>query len=288
MTPTAGCPGLAGRPTGDRDDLRLHLRPQRVMRGKQVPADQVDKITSGALRMPLSLLSMDIWGEDIEERAGLGTPAMRMACAISPGGRSARSTGPAARRPSRSSGCGKRTAPFMGDPPGTGCGGRPPQGAGADAGRRDRTGILYRRPSAAVPQPPCSPVTGKRLDSDGALSLDELQHFDAFPERGLRRLRAQAIPPMRRSRKTAPASSRSTCCMSPMTALRPPMTRCCSAAGAALRQARLRRHLHGQALWRPRRLGDACAFLAERRRGAQRLRQWRRRGPKSCATPLPG
>ncbi|WP_374638048.1 glutamine synthetase family protein, partial [Paracoccus sp. (in: a-proteobacteria)] len=35
-------------------------------------------------------------------------------------------------------------------------------------------------PSAAVPQPPCSPVTGKRLDSDGALSLDELQHFDAF------------------------------------------------------------------------------------------------------------
>ena len=38
-----------------------------VMRGKRVPVDQLDKITSGALRMPLSLLSMDIWGEDIED-----------------------------------------------------------------------------------------------------------------------------------------------------------------------------------------------------------------------------
>ena len=37
-----------------------------VMRGKRVPIEQLDKITSGALRMPLSLLSMDIWGEDIE------------------------------------------------------------------------------------------------------------------------------------------------------------------------------------------------------------------------------
>ena len=35
-------------------------------------------------------------------------------------------------------------------------------------------------PSELQPLPPCFPVTGKRLDSDEALSLDELQHFDAF------------------------------------------------------------------------------------------------------------
>ena len=35
-------------------------------------------------------------------------------------------------------------------------------------------------PSELQPQPLCSPVTVKRQDSDEALSLDELQHYDAF------------------------------------------------------------------------------------------------------------
>ena len=35
-------------------------------------------------------------------------------------------------------------------------------------------------PSGTQPEPPCSPITERRLGSDGALSLDELQHFDEF------------------------------------------------------------------------------------------------------------
>jgi glutamine synthetase len=35
-------------------------------------------------------------------------------------------------------------------------------------------------PSGTQPKPPCSPITEKRLGSDGAMSLDELQHFDEF------------------------------------------------------------------------------------------------------------
>lgn len=38
-----------------------------VSRGKRVPGDQVDKVMSGALRLPLSVTTVDIWGRDIEE-----------------------------------------------------------------------------------------------------------------------------------------------------------------------------------------------------------------------------
>ncbi|AFP30027.1 hypothetical protein MRBBS_1089 [Marinobacter sp. BSs20148] len=36
------------------------------MRGKRVPVDQLSKVTDGGLRMPLSIVGMDIWGEDVE------------------------------------------------------------------------------------------------------------------------------------------------------------------------------------------------------------------------------
>ncbi len=49
-------------------------------------------------------------------------------------------------------------------------------------------------PSKSAPQPPRSPVTGKRLDSDGALSLDELQHFDSLLNEIYDGCRAQDIP----------------------------------------------------------------------------------------------
>lgn len=37
-----------------------------VMRGKRLPADQLEKICNGGLRMPLSTANVDIWGRDIE------------------------------------------------------------------------------------------------------------------------------------------------------------------------------------------------------------------------------
>jgi len=36
-----------------------------VMRGKRIPVEQAEKVLSGGLRMPLSVVGVDIWGEDI-------------------------------------------------------------------------------------------------------------------------------------------------------------------------------------------------------------------------------
>lgn len=153
-----------------------------VMRGKRVPIEQLGKITSGALRMPLSLLSMDIWGEDIEgndlvfdtgDADGLcdftGRP-------ISPVDWTSRPAAFAQLWMRQEDG-----RPFMGDPR---------RALAAVVERFEERGLTpvvatelefyVVDPSAPVPQPPCSPITGKRLDSDSALSLDELQHFDAF------------------------------------------------------------------------------------------------------------
>ena len=153
-----------------------------VMRGKRVPIEQLDKITSGALRMPLSLLSMDIWGEDIEgndlvfdtgDADGLcdftGRP-------ISPVDWTSRPAAFAQLWMRQEDG-----RPFMGDP-------RRALAAVVERFReRGLTPVVATElefyvvdPSEPVPQPPRSPITGKRLDSDSALSLDELQHFDAF------------------------------------------------------------------------------------------------------------
>ncbi len=167
-----------------------------VMRGKRVPADQIEKITSGALRMPLSLLSMDIWGEDIEgnelvwdtgDADGLcdftGRP-------LSPVSWTSRPSAIAQVWMRQEDG-----SPFMGDPR---------RALAAIVDRFKALGLTpvvatelefyVVDPSEAAPQPPRSPITGKRLDSDGALSLDELQHFDAFLNEVYDACAAQGIP----------------------------------------------------------------------------------------------
>lgn len=167
-----------------------------VMRGKRVPVDQLDKITSGALRMPLSLLGMDIWGEDIEgnelvwdtgDADGLcdftGRP-------LSPVDWTSRPAAFALLWMRQEDG-----SPFMGDPR---------RALAAVVDRYKALGLTpvvatelefyVVDPSGAVPQPPRSPVTGKRLDSDGALSLDELQHFDAFLNEVYDACASQGIP----------------------------------------------------------------------------------------------
>ncbi|MCV2447827.1 glutamine synthetase family protein [Paracoccus sp. DMF] len=167
-----------------------------VMRGKRVPVDQLDKITSGALRMPLSLLGMDIWGEDIEgnelvwdtgDADGLcdftGRP-------LSPVDWTSRPAAFALLWMRQEDG-----TPFMGDPR---------RALAAVVDRYKALGLTpvvatelefyVVDPSGTVPQPPRSPVTGKRLDSDGALSLDELQHFDAFLNEVYDACASQGIP----------------------------------------------------------------------------------------------
>ncbi len=153
-----------------------------TMRGKRLPVEQAAKILGGGLRMPLSILSVDVWGEDVEgselvfetgDSDGIcdftGRPivlinwtnrpsALAMLWMLEENG-----------------------TPFSGDPR------RALANVVDNYKSRGLTPVVATElefylydPSGTQPQPPCSPITEKRLGSDGALSLDELQHFDEF------------------------------------------------------------------------------------------------------------
>lgn len=167
-----------------------------TMRGKRVPADQVSKVVEGGLRMPLSIVGMDIWGEDVEnselvfetgDSDGLcdftGRPLMPITWTSRP-------TALAMLWMRQENG-----APFPGDPR------RALAEVAAKFKARGLTPVVATElefylvdPTEDHPQAPCSPVTGKRLDSDGALSLDELQHFDEFLNEVYDACELQGIP----------------------------------------------------------------------------------------------
>ena len=153
-----------------------------TMRGKRMPVSQVNKVVEGGVRMPLSLINVDVWGEDIADSElvfktgdadGLceytGRPLIPITWTSNP-------TALAMLWMRREDG-----TPFEGDP------------RRALAQIVERYASLGLTPVVATelefylcdpaderPQAPLSPVTGKRLDSDDVLSLDNLQHFDAF------------------------------------------------------------------------------------------------------------
>lgn len=167
-----------------------------TMRGKRIPVDQAEKVVDGSVRMPLSVANVDVWGEDIEnselvfetgDSDGLcdftGRPFL-------PINWTSRPTALAMLWMRREDG-----SPFEGDP------------RRALARIAERYQALGLTPVVATelefylcdpgddrPQAPRSPVTGKRLDSDGALSLDELQHFDEFLNDVYDACAAQGIP----------------------------------------------------------------------------------------------
>lgn len=153
-----------------------------TMRGKRLPIEQAVKILGGGLRMPLSTLSVDVWGEDIEgselvfetgDSDGICDFTGRPIVLIN-----------WTNRPSALAMLWMREEdgkPFSGDP----------RRALAEVVERYRerglTPVVATEmefylydPSGTQPEPPRSPITDKRLDSDGALSLDELEHFDEF------------------------------------------------------------------------------------------------------------
>jgi glutamine synthetase len=167
-----------------------------TMRGKRVPVDQVSKVVGGGLRMPLSIVGMDVWGEDVEnselvfetgDSDGLcdftGRPLMPITWT---------------NRPSALAMLWMRQedgTPFPGDPR------RALARVAEQYKQRGLTPVVATElefylfdPSEDHPQAPRSPVTGKRLDSDGALSLDELQHFDAFLDEVYDACELQGIP----------------------------------------------------------------------------------------------
>ncbi|WCE66162.1 glutamine synthetase family protein [Sulfitobacter faviae] len=167
-----------------------------TMRGKRVPADQVSKVVEGGLRLPLSIVGMDIWGEDVEnselvfetgDSDGLcdftGRPLMPITWTTRP-------TALAMLWMRQENG-----KPFPGDPR------RALAEVAARFKARGLTPVVATElefylfdPTEDHPQAPCCPVTGKRLDSDGALSLDELQHFDEFLNEVYDACELQGIP----------------------------------------------------------------------------------------------
>ncbi len=153
-----------------------------VMRGKLIPVSQADKALSGGLRIPQSTTSVDIWGNDIAnsqlvyemgDSDGILEWTKRPIQMIDWMGKP---TGLLTLWQATEEG-----EPFLADP------------------RRALDQVLSRykakglRPVVATelefylfdktetkPQPPLSPVTGKRLDANAVLSVDELDHFEAF------------------------------------------------------------------------------------------------------------
>ena len=152
------------------------------MRGKRMPAALADKLESGAARMPISALNVDIWGRDIEnsplvfetgDADGVLKPSERGAVPM-----------PWLDSPSALVPMVMETedgAPFLGDP------------------RQVLAHVLQRYAargwqvmaatemefnlvddSGAQPGPPAHPHTGRRLNQQSVLSVAELDAFDAF------------------------------------------------------------------------------------------------------------
>jgi glutamine synthetase len=153
-----------------------------ILRGKRVPVAQARKVLEGEMRMPYSIACLDIWGEDVADNPivwkhgdvdgrcaptgrgflpmdWLGTPSALMPLWLTE----------------------EDGAPYLGDPR---------QALAAVVERYRARGLT---PAVATelefylvdtsgdePTPPKSPVTHKLLDGDGALCIDDLDHFEAF------------------------------------------------------------------------------------------------------------
>lgn len=153
-----------------------------ILRGKRVPIGQAKKVLEGGIRMPLSIVGVDVWGEDIVGSSQVfASGDMDGIC--SPTGRGALPVNwtlkPSAVVPLWLF---KETGePFLADP----------RQALAHIVRQYHE--LGLRPVVASEmefylidsepdhaEPPISPYTGKRLDSDAILSIDELDDFGQF------------------------------------------------------------------------------------------------------------
>jgi glutamine synthetase len=167
-----------------------------IMRGKRIPIQQARRIVEGGIRMPLSIVGVDVWGEDIVgnplvysggDTDGICNPTGRGALPIN------WTTRPSAMIPLwlfQDS-----QTPFPGDP-------------------RQALALIVRRyaelglhpvvatelefylvdPDADSAVAPISPYTGKRLDSDAILSLDELEDFGEFFREVYQQCELQNVP----------------------------------------------------------------------------------------------
>lgn len=153
-----------------------------VMRGKRIPLEQAEKVLKGGLRMPLSVVGVDIWGEDIVNNPLLFTTGDADGLCESTGRGILPTTWTA-----EASGL---IPLWLREESGVPFGGDPRRCLATIVERFASHGLtpvvamelefyLYD-PSDARPVAPVSPVTGKRLDADSVLSIDELDDFGAF------------------------------------------------------------------------------------------------------------
>lgn len=172
---------LAQRP--DIKKLRVGLCDLNgIMRGKLIPVEQAEKALKDGLRIPLSTTSVDIWGNDIENselvyEAGDGDGILEWTSRkILPMNWMGQPTGLISLWLKQENG-----TPFTADP----------RRALADV--LEKYSALGLKPVVATElefylvdpantraTPPKSPATGKTMDANAVLSIDEIDHFDAF------------------------------------------------------------------------------------------------------------
>jgi glutamine synthetase len=167
-----------------------------VMRGKRIPLDQAEKVLGASLRMPLSVVGVDIWGEDIVKSPlvfatgdadgiceSTGRGILPMDWTAEPSG---------------------LIPLWLREENGTPFGGDPRRALAFIVERYKALGLtpvmamelefyLYD-PANARPVAPVSPVTGKRLDADAVLSIDELDDFGDFFRDVYAACAAQGVP----------------------------------------------------------------------------------------------
>ncbi|WP_246245711.1 glutamine synthetase family protein [Mesorhizobium zhangyense] len=167
-----------------------------VLRGKRIASDQARKALEGGMRMPYSLVGLDIWGEDIEGNALVFSNGDADAIChwtgrdILPIDWTSHPTALVPLSLAHDDG-----SPFLGDPR---------QALAAILKRYAGHGLTpvvatelefyLFDPTSNKPVGPVSPVTGKRLDSDAALSIDEIDAFESFIHDVYASCRAQGIP----------------------------------------------------------------------------------------------
>lgn len=152
------------------------------MRGKRVPAMYATKLDKGVVRLPLSVLNVDLWGADIEDSPlvfesgdadGILRPTNRGPVPM-----------PWLATPSALVPMTLYTddgAPFTGDPRhalSTVLNRYADRGLTVVAATEMEFTLLDA--SGDAPTAPANPVTGRQLDGDAILCLSELDAFDAF------------------------------------------------------------------------------------------------------------
>lgn len=165
-----------------------------VLRAKRIPASNITKVQKGEIRMPLSAVSVDVWGADIESDGGVfDTGDLDGICK------------PTGREPLQVGGSGGTIIPlWMFNEDGTPYTCDPRQALAKVVERfteKQLTPVVATElefylmdANSSSPKAPISPVTNKRLVHNSVLSLDELEDFDLFLSDVYKACELQKIP----------------------------------------------------------------------------------------------